>query len=255
MRKKSYILAFAMILQASLWGQPKIIAHRGASAEAPENTLSAFANAISMGVDAIEFDVHLSQDKVPIIIHDFTFGRTTDGGFLTLTTHLPYETIRQFDVGSWYSSQFAKEKIPTLDEVLRLNQGQVPLMVEIKKQNSPAKEIAEVVINCLNETPGNYVVGSFSPQIIEEVRNLAPQYPVIGILEEIEMLQPFRDMKVKRLAIWYALLSRELIQELHEEGIEVWTFTVDNPPLAQYLESIGIDGIISNNPRLLKSKL
>lgn len=251
MLRRTYFLLLAMVLQASLWGQPKIIAHRGASAEAPENTLSAFANALPMGVDAIEFDVHLTSDKVPIIIHDFVFGRTTNGGYLKRTTELPFETIRTFDVGSWYSGKYVNERIPTLDEVLRLTQGKVALMVEIKQQNSPAEEIAEVVVNYLNITGGDYRIGSFSPQIIQEVQKRAPQYPVIGILEEIEMLEPFVEMNLKHLAIWYSLLTPELIKDLHEKGIEVWTFTVDNPALAQYLDSIGIDGIISNNPRLL----
>jgi len=79
MLKRLNIIVLVMILQASLWGHPKIIAHRGASVEAPENTLSAFANAIPIGVDAIEFDVHLTYDEVPIIIHDFVLGRTTNG--------------------------------------------------------------------------------------------------------------------------------------------------------------------------------
>lgn len=255
MLRKIFFVFLAAILQASLWGQPKIIAHRGASAEAPENTMSAFANSIPMGVDAIEFDVHLTSDKIPIIIHDFKFGRTTNGGFLCRTTDLTWEEISTFDVGSWYNPKFANEKIPTLNQVLEIAQDKMLLMVEVKRENSPACEIAKIVVNELNQIPGNYIVGSFSPEIIKEVREMAPLYPVIGILEEPEMLQPFLDMNLNHLAIWYPLLSPELIESLHHSGIEVWTFTVDNPEFAQYLSHIGVDGIISNNPRGLLDKL
>lgn len=253
MRRLSFFI-IGVILQACLWGQPKIIAHRGASAEAPENTMSAFANAIPIGVDAIEFDVHLTCDEVPIIIHDFVLGRTADGGFLQRTTHLTFEEIRKIDVGAWFNPKFTGEKIPVLNEVLELAQGKARLMVEVKKDNSPPEQIARVVVDYLNRTPGDYLVGSFSPEIISEVKKLAPQYPVIGILETPDMLSVWRETGIKHLAIWYSLLTPEMIDDLHVDGIEVWTFTVDNPGLAKYLDSIGVDGIISNNPRLLLSQ-
>lgn len=246
----SFILCFGITEAAT-----KVIAHRGVSKEAPENTLSAFAIAPSLEVDGMEFDVHLTKDSVPIVVHDGMFGRTTDGAFLKHSTDLNLDEVKSLDAGSWYSQQYAGEKIPTLDEVIELNNGKLLLMVEIKKDNSTPQQIVEAVLNSLKKVEGPYVIGSFDPLIVEEVMKLAPEYPVLGIVEEASMFAKFESLSIKHLAIWYQLLSEPLIQELHAKGIEVWTFTVDNPALAYYLSTINIDGIITNNPRTIKQAL
>lgn len=228
---------------------PKVIAHRGVSIEAPENTLSAFAKAISIGADAIEMDVHLTADGVPIIIHDGILGRTTDGAFLKKTTEVTLKEIKSLDAGIWFDVKFKGESIPTLDEVFQLVNNAVPLMVEIKKDNSSAEVIVDAVLKSLQNFKTSVILGSFEPLIIEEILKKAPELPVIGIIEEADMLKKFREMPVKHLAIWYPLLSSELIQQLHNEGIDVWAFTIDNPRLAHFLASIKIDGIITNNSR------
>ena len=234
---------------------PKVIAHRGASKEAPENTLRSFAKAIPIEVDAIEFDVHLTRDGVPIVIHDGIFGRTTNGAYLKRTIDLNLSDVKALDVGVWINELFKGEQIPTLDEVLQLIQGSVKMMVEVKKDNSPPKQIAQKVLASLKNYTGPFAIGSFSPEILQEVMASEPDYPVIGILEEPEMLKKFLELPVKHLAIWFPLLSAELIQQLHDQGIEVWTFTVDNPGLAKFLASIDIDGIITNDPRNIKKAL
>lgn len=234
---------------------PKVIAHRGASKEAPENTLSSFAKAIPIGVDAIEMDVHLTSDGVPIVIHDGIFGRTTDSAYLKRTIDLTAKEVKTLDVGAWNQERFKGEQIPTLEDVLRLVNGSVRMMVEIKKDNSPPKQIVQAVLENLKNYKGPVIIGSFSPEIVQEVMKKAPEYPVIGILEEPHMLAEFRKMQVKHLAIWFPLLSAGLIQQLHDEGIEVWTFTVDNPGLAKHLASIKVDGIITNDPRNIKQVL
>lgn len=251
---RSFLFAILLVISVDA-APPKIIAHRGVSKEAPENTLSAFAKAIPLGVDAIEFDVHLTKDNVPIVIHDGKFGRTADRGYLQRTTSLFLEQVKALDVGSWYDPFYIGERIPTLDEVLDLVQGSVRLMVEIKKDNSPAHQIVQAVITSLKKAKGPVVIGSFDPLIIEEVLRTAPEYPVIGIVEELDMLDKFKALSVKQIAIWYDLLSAELIQQFHDQEIEVWTFTVDNPGLAKFLVSINIDGIITNNPRAIKKAL
>lgn len=249
------LLSAICLSTGTAWGQtsfPKVIAHRGASKEAPENTLIAFAKAISIGVDAIEMDIHLTSDGVPIVVHDGIFGRTTEGAYLKKTVDLTFEEVQSLDAGTWFGDAFNEERIPALDEVLQLSQSNVRLMVEIKNDNSSPKDLAQAVLSSLQNINIPVVIGSFDPLIIEEIQLNGPEFPVIGIVEDRQMLEKFRRMPVKHMAIWYPLLSAGLIQQLHEEGIEVWTFTVDNPGLAKYLASLGIDGIITNDPRKIK---
>ena len=233
---------------------PKVIAHRGASGQAPENTLSAFKLAEKQQVDAIEMDIHLSKEGIPIIIHDGNFGATTDSAFLQRTLDLSLAQIKELDVGGSFHSNFQGEKIPTLKEVFTEIRT-VPLMLEIKQSSVKPEVIAEAVVSLLQETPTFVWIGSFDPEILEAVKQLAPGRPLIGILERVEMIETFKQKGISHLAIAWELLSPSLIEELHREKIEVWTYTVDNPLFAKYLASIEVDGIITNHPSAIQKAL
>src|SRR6266704_6290544 len=111
--------------------RPLRIAHRGASARAPENTLAAFAEAVRLGANAIELDVHLTADGVPVVIHDGTVDRTTNGrGEVAAMT---LKDLRRLDAGAWFSSRFRGERIPTLEESLEFARGRCAMNVEIKE--------------------------------------------------------------------------------------------------------------------------
>lgn len=233
----------------------KIIAHRGASSEAPENTLSSFKRAIALGVDAIELDIYLTKDDVPIVYHDAVFGRTSNGHYLKTSSDFTYDELQHLDAGSWFHSTFANERIPMLEEVLNLIEGKIPLMLEFKKQPRPAKQVVDGIFKILKKYPEKFLIGSFDPKLIAEVIKSHGDYPVIGIVEDGDYLKIFKEMGVKHFALSFELLSEELIHGLHEEGCEVWTFTVDSPMFAAYLSKIPVDGIITNNPARLKAVL
>src|SRR5438034_7470028 len=111
--------------------RPLRIAHRGASARAPENTLAAFTEAVRLGANAIELDVHLTADGVPVVIHDATVERTTNGrGEVAAMTS---KDLRRLDAGAWFSSRFRGERIPTLEESLEFARGRCALNIEIKE--------------------------------------------------------------------------------------------------------------------------
>jgi len=230
----------------------ELIAHRGASKEAPENTLSAFRKACDLKVDTIELDVHLSSDGTPIVIHDSTLGRTSTGKVGTRIQHYTTKEIAELDAGAWFHPEFKGEKIPTLAEALVFLKGKTRLMIEVKKDHAQAKEVARAVCECVKGYE-NLVVGSFSVQILEELRNLAPELPLMGIFEDLNKLPALREMKFKSYASWYKLLTPTLVNELHEEGATIWAFTVDDLRSASFLLSIGVDGIITNDPRLMLS--
>ena len=121
----------------------KVIAHRGASHESPENTLASIRRAIDLNVDCIEIDVHLSKDHVPVVIHDDTVERTTSSKEKLRITDLTLQEIKKLDAGSWYNPSFKDENIPTLKEVLELDFKGCNLMIEMKKSPFPAPLVAE----------------------------------------------------------------------------------------------------------------
>lgn len=235
---------------------PSIIAHRGASAEAPENTISSIQRAIDIGVDFIEIDVHLSLDSIPVVIHDPTPRRITGGKIKKKIERMNLEDIRNLDAGSWFQAQFSKEKIPALKEVLALDRKSAGLMIEIKKGGVKPEAMADALIKVIGNPKGqNLLLGSFAPEILRAISDQNPYISTMGILEKKSMIPIFRGMKLPRLAIWYKILDDNLIKSLQDEGIEVWTFTVDKPEIADHLISLNVNGIITNDPRLLKSYL
>jgi glycerophosphoryl diester phosphodiesterase len=231
-----------------------LIAHRGASKIAPENTLSAIRKAIELSVDFIEIDVHLSKDGVPVVIHDAQPERTTNSKLGKLITEMTLAEIKTLDAGSWFGSSFKSEKIPTLQEVLDLKSPSIGLMIEIKKGRSHPKALVHAVYDLINRYTyqKDIIVGSFSPNIIDEIQTNYPNLSLIGIAEDFNMISHFRAKKLPRLALWYKLLTPDLMQKLHEENTNVWAFTVDEIKTAQFLLSIHVDGLITNDSSLMQ---
>lgn len=236
----------------------QLIAHRGASGEAPENTLIAFQKAIDIGVDFIEFDVRLTKDDIPVVIHDARVSRTTGNADISYVHDLTLAQLKKLDVGKWFGTEFVKEKIPSLEEVLLATSNQLGLMIEIKAGIQSPKTIVTSILNVLqtsNANPETLKFGSFSVPIIQEIINKSPLSNVMGIVEEVDKIENFLDLGIKHLALWYKLIDSSLIQRLHNNGINIWTFTVDDPEIALFLQSLSINGIITNQPRLIQSQL
>src|SRR5262249_37166430 len=128
----------------------KIIAHRGASHESPENTLSSISKAIDLSVDCIEIDVRLSKDLVPVVIHDDTVERTNSPPLKRPISEMTLKEIKQLDAGSWYHSSFKNEPIPTLEEVLALDFKNCDLLIEVKRSIHPDSLVAERIFEALD---------------------------------------------------------------------------------------------------------
>jgi len=235
-----------------------IIAHRGCSSEAPENTLASIKRAIDIGVDYIEIDIHLTKDLVPVVIHDPTLFRTTNRLSDLKIGKNDLSTLKAFDIGSWHHSDFHSERLPTLHEVLSLDFKGAKLMIEIKKDLFPAKVIVppilEVVKNhCDPKFPIPHYFGSFNSEIIDEIHKKSPTAKKIGILDDLNDADTFLNMGVQTLAIWIKLLNEKTIDSFKAKNVEIFTFTVNNPKICEKLPSMGIDGIITDNPRMLKN--
>ncbi len=230
-----------------------VIAHRGASAYAPENTMAAFELAYDLGARAIELDVQMSSDGVLVVIHDFTLERTSNGKGMVHQT--PWEVISNLDAGSWFDEDFAYAKIPTLDQVLAWLPANVDLNIEIKKLGLDERNIAEAVIQRVKESKkaSQIAVSSFDHQCLLELQAAGLN---IGVLTNSNMIKPVNYMKQVGLKpVSYnpsgVFVTKELVKEVHGADLKLYTYTVNDPDIAKHFEMIGVDGIFSNYPDLL----
>lgn len=227
-----------------------LIAHRGASAEAPENTLASIKRAIDVGVDCIEIDIHLTKDGVPVVIHDSSLARTTNEKRRTRVENLTLAEVKNLDAGSWFSPSFKGEPIPTLEEVLALDRKGARLMIEIKHSPVPADEVTEKILSVLPAKDESIILGSFETDIVRSLQKTA--YSLIGIVENPLFVKTFLDMGINHLALWSQIMEPHQTEILHGKGVTLWVFTIDDPAKARFLRSIGVDGIITNDPRRLQ---
>ena len=245
---------------------PIIIAHRGGAKLAPENTLASFDNAIALGVDMIEIDVHLSKDAEIIVIHDETLNRTTNGSgeIKDLTLH----DIKKYDAGSWFGEDFKNEKVPTLAETLQTINGQCKLLIEIKGGDERYPGLEEKIIQTIKEHNATkwVIVQSFNKNSILRIKEMYPElmtYYLLGrnfneFYSEISD-QMSKGNNVERefngVAPHYKSLDKNKVAFLHNAGYGVFTFTVNDKSDMQKVIEIGVDGVITDSPDILKGIL
>ncbi|MEU4269229.1 glycerophosphodiester phosphodiesterase family protein [Streptomyces sp. NPDC026092] len=226
-----------------------VVAHRGASSVAPENTMVAQEVGRRSGAVFIENDVRLSSDRVPFLMHDTTVDRTTDGvGNLSA---LSAAQLRGLDAGSWFAPAFAGARIPTLAEQLAdLRTRGGSLLLETKQADS-IEDIATVidVVRAENMT-GRVMVQSFDPQHLRWVRALAPEIP-LGLLRDKLDADPVAVSQELGLALYIpsgaALEARPgVVGDLHAAGLGVWVWTVDTAERWGRYDGYGVDGVITN---------
>jgi glycerophosphoryl diester phosphodiesterase len=230
------------------------IAHRGASGYAPENTFAAFRRAIAMGAGFIETDLQLSRDARFVAIHDATVNRTTNGH--GAVHDLTLAELRRLDAGSWFSSEFAGERIPTLEEILEFaKKHDVVFYLEMKPTGSWGGEHA--LISALRESGeiARTVVISFDPVILVGVRQIEPTL-MTGLLFEGQIgdaLEKALEIGARQLAVRGDLVTPRLLREARERDLQVVCWTVNHPAHMRLLVEAGVDGIISDYPdRLLE---
>ena len=239
-----------------------LIAHRGFSAIAPENTLSAFRSAIGGGADGIECDVQLSCDRVPIIFHDPGLERTTNG-----RGEIKKQTLKQLkalDAGEWFGSEFAGEKIPTFQEVLDLiKETDIGLYAEVKQAhdwtNTDLDNLIETIIN--NNCQERITIASFNSNFIGRVRDRAAWsksdraeqiklgYNVAEASEYPEILRQAGSKNKASILSEYGLLLKNpaLIESTINQGIDLVAWTVDSQEDLQKLQGLGVERIITNS--------
>ncbi|XEC92921.1 glycerophosphodiester phosphodiesterase [Paenibacillus tarimensis] len=210
----------------------RIVAHRGCSGKAPENTLAAIGMALAEEeIYSIEIDVHLSKDGVPVVMHDHTLDRTSTGEGL-IKEHT-YEQLRRLDAGKWFAPEFMGQPIPSLEEVLQLTQGRCRLEVELKKKGTDYEGIEGKVIELIRrygmqdlavlssfDHDSMKIAGGIDPSI--ETRLIYAGKPTL-ILEQLQYT------RAKSVSMHYAYVTPALVKELQDFGVDVGVWTVDEP--------------------------
>lgn len=234
-----------------------IIAHRGASEEAPENTVAAVKRAWELGADAVEVDVHLTADGQVVLIHDKDTKRTTGEAQTLIIKETPAATLRELDVGSWKAPQFAGEKIPFISEILDILPPGKTLFIEIKsgKEILPALKAAIEKSGKLNQI----VFTAFSWKTIQAVRKTFPNNPCYWVISKDEGL----DEKLKQaseagltgVALRYKIINESTMALANEHKLDVIAWTVNNPKTAKKLTKLGVKSIITDQSSTLKTAL
>lgn len=233
--------------------KPNIIAHRGASAYAPENTLAAFRKAIELGSGGIELDVHLSKDSKVVVIHDERVERTSTGsGFVKDLTH---NEMSCFDFGNWFSDEFTGERIPLLEEFLKLVKGFDGLLnIEIKNDRVQYPGIEEKVLELVHkyEASDKVIISSFNHYSLVKIRNLDNKVKT-GVLYMELLYRPWEYAKTigaNAIHPYFYAINEDIVRGCIENGVEVNVFTVDDIEKMKFLAAIGVTGIITNVPDL-----
>ena len=248
------VVLFGLVSVVS--SQPMIIAHRGASFDAPENTLAAVKMAWQQGADAVEVDVHLSADNKIMVIHDKDTRRTS-GTDLKVKETISNE-LRKLDVGSFKSSKYTGERIPFLEEIIETIPKGKMLFVEIKSDESMLPVLKKLIEK--SGKTGQIVIIGFDFATVEEAKSMMPDIPVYwlkfsfirysgGIIERV------KEAGLDGLNLHHKNISGKFASKVKKAGLGLYTWTVDDPMEAKRLQDLGIDGITTNRPLWLMQKM
>jgi glycerophosphoryl diester phosphodiesterase len=240
--------------------KPLVIAHRGASAYAPENTLAAFNLAFEMGADGIELDVEMTRDRIPMILHQSDPQQPTHG--IRSLAQMTFKQVKEIDIGAQFDSKFRGEKIPTLAEALDAIGARGRIIIEIKRfanenKNDGREQIIAGVIRQA-KTANNIIVSSFHPLSLYWFAQASPQIPRAFIYHKKIMpglLHGFWFRWLTRpaeLHIDETMATQKYVRWAQSKNYKIVVYHPDDPePMRRYL-AMGVDGIMSNKPDVLR---
>lgn len=233
-----------------------LIAHRGASGYAPENTIASFKKAIDMGMKAVEFDVQLTKDRKLVVIHDFSLERTTTGN--GRIEDLTLEEIREADAGSWYSNEYAGEKVPVLEEILEIVRNNELINIEVKRDKKDKRSFAKELLETIRKfkIKEKVIVSSFDHELLQDIykedndiaigllfkklpRDLKGYIDKLGI--SVKSINPLKD-----------IVNSKSVEGIKELGLEIYSFTVNDREKCIKLGELGVEGVFTNYPDLMK---
>jgi glycerophosphoryl diester phosphodiesterase len=237
--------------------QPFVIAHAACKGHAPENTLAGLRAALELGADGIEVDVHATADGVPVLLHDPTVDRTTDGqGEVTKMT---LSQLKRLDAGvRQFEGRFAGEPVPTLAEALDLTRGRALMVLEIKQL-----DIEEQVLRVVRDrgAVNDCTVHSFLPQVVTRCRALEPSLPAALLTSAADVtdwasLFAFAlSLNAQGSSVFYPRVDANVVRQAHLRKLSFHTWTVNEVEDMRRLRDCGVDAITSDYPDRLRAAL
>lgn len=256
-------VGLATFVHAAEPAMPEIIAHRGASHDAPENTLAALKLGFEQGTDAGELDVWVTRDGVPVLLHDADLKRTA--GVERKVADMRLEELRSLDVGKWKDARFAGERLPTLAEALAALPAGKRMFVEIKCGAAGVPAIVDV-LRASKIPPGRLPVISFSSEVVSAVKKQASELPVYWIvsLKDAEkkgtkvedLVAKAQELRADGLDVSASpILDRAFVAAVRQAKLGLYVWTVDDANVARKLLELQVDGITTNRPGWLREQL
>lgn len=243
-----------------------IIAHRGASHDAPENTAAAVRLAWAQHADALEVDVHLTRDGRLAVIHDPDTGRTA--GVARVVAESDWAELQALDVGRWKSDRFAGERIPSLDDILALIPAAKRIFIELKSGAEAVPELQRSIAHALRVhalQPAQIAIIAFDLDVAAAAKRALPAHEVCWLADSGEEAPRPNLAEIGRIARAAGLdgidiatgwpLDEGRVQQLRAGGFKLYVWTVDDAALARHLVRAGVDGITTNRPQWLRAQL
>ena len=237
-----------------------VIAHRGARAYYPENTLAAFKAALEMDADMIELDITLSKDNIPVVIHDEKLNRTTNG--IGLVSDHDLEELKKLDAGYWFHEKFSGEKIPTLEEVLIFAKDNIALNIEIKPEavgEDHKGGIEEISLELVKkyEMEQHVLFSSFNYRAITHLKKLDQNIAAAILYERNQAAErsPSEQVSAHNADAFncnFRKISQKWMDDLNEHNIPVFIYTVNREREMQKMIEMGVSGIFTDKPDVLK---
>lgn len=240
--------------------KPLIIAHRGASGNAPENTIAAFLEAKKQQSDGIEMDVHLTADNIPVVIHDETINRTTNGnGYIKDYT---YSELKQFDAGKYFSNKFIGASIPSLNNVLKLASNFKIINIELKTNKIKYDNIEEIILDIIknHKLENKVLISSFNHLTLKKLKCLNSKIELAALYYAIidKPWEYANNLGINNIHPHYQSIDKKTIKKCHEKNIMVNVFGVNNKEEISSSINMGADMIITDYPETalsIKNKL
>jgi glycerophosphoryl diester phosphodiesterase len=235
-------------------GQPGlVVGHRGNAAGAPEDTLVSEVSAQKVGARVLEFDLHMTSDGVPVVMHDETVDRTTDGtgriGDLTLAQ------IKKLDAGSWFSPAFAGTPVPTFEQILQFASGTDAIVLPELKEPVWTEEQVRTVANLIRRyhMSDRTMFQSFYLPVLQTAQKVAPDIARAALVNDAppDPVGYIRSFGGQGLLPKNTAVTQDLVTTLHDAGLSIMVWTVDEPDEWARLTQLGVDGIMTNNPAAL----
>jgi glycerophosphoryl diester phosphodiesterase len=248
--KKNFLIAVLVLSSISTNAQTKIIAHRGFSSIAPENTLIAFQKAIECKADYFELDVHKTKNDTIVVIHDSSIDRTSSNDVKGKIAEMNYSDLAALKFGypMKFGDKYENEKIPTLREALQLARGKIKVCIEIKVYGAE-KEILKIV-NDLG-VKNDVIIFSFYYPVLAKIRQLDKDISILLLINEADKMtiDYAKIIESNAIGVGYGTtVTKEFLNFAHNNSIEVWKWTVNEEDEMQQLIDLKLDGLITNFP-------